>query len=419
MTTITLPVTGGTVSIDAKALADQLRQYLTLPAPAPVPVPVPVPPPATFSVRVKGNQLIDAAGAPLQLRGVNLSGLEFVAIQGWSPTNPWGAQTGTPTPDWTVIKSWKVNAVRIPLNQASWLGLTTYDYSGAARNPDPGANYHAAVTKAVAEATAAGLYVILDLHWSAPKLIIAGQLVHFSPMGQAPMADTSYSVSFWTSVAAAFKTNPAVIFDLFNEPYLNQYGLAAGLSAWDVLLAGGTGNRFPNNTSGGANYDVTQSWQIAGMQSLLDAVRITGATNVVMVAGLDYASDNSRWLEYKPADTLKQLACSVHLYPAYQSTFGTPIYNVPDATKLAHLQAILNARVPVIIGEVGGRNATGTPNEPFVSAVLAWADAQKASAIGWAFDLWQAPDYVLIKDAAGTPTDGFGKVFHDWAVGHG
>lgn len=36
---------------------------------------------------------------------------------------------------------------------------------------------------------------------------------------QKPMPDARYSPAFWTSVASTFKDDPAVVLDLFNEPY--------------------------------------------------------------------------------------------------------------------------------------------------------------------------------------------------------
>jgi hypothetical protein len=40
------------------------------------------------------------------------------------------------------------------------------------------------------------------------------------------------------------------------------------------------------------------------------------------------------------------------------------------------------------------------------------------SLLGWGWGVWGTEDNVLIKDVNGTPTDGYGKVFHDWMVGH-
>src|ERR1700733_3916305 len=69
-------------------------------------------------IHVCGNRLVDGNGHTVQLRGVSVSGLEGYAIQGWTPGDPWGGQA----PDFAAIKSWGANAVRLPLNEASWNG---------------------------------------------------------------------------------------------------------------------------------------------------------------------------------------------------------------------------------------------------------------------------------------------------------
>jgi endoglucanase len=158
----------------------------------------------------------------VQLRGVNVSGLEFVAAQGWSPANPWGGATGDPTPNWNAVKTWKINTVRIPLNEASWLGPNARMPRAPLRDPDPGHNYRATVKKAVETPAPADFYVIVDLHWTAPERIL--------PLAQNPMADEDNSLAFWTQVAGQFKGYPNVAFELFNEPYF--YWLMPGQTDW-------------------------------------------------------------------------------------------------------------------------------------------------------------------------------------------
>ncbi|MDP9139894.1 MAG: glycoside hydrolase family 5 protein, partial [Pseudomonadota bacterium] len=185
-----------------------------------------------LSIRTRGNRFIDANGAAVQLRGVNISGFEFVAIQGWSPADPSGAQAGQASgPRWSAIKAWKVNTVRFPLNEASWLGYTCTDTDGKRRNPDPGGNYQKAVIEQVAQATAAGLYVIVDLHWTAPGKTC--------PMLQTQMANRDNSLAFWTSVSKVFRNQPAVMFELFNEPFMN-----VGFSGdeWAYMMKGVDGS---------------------------------------------------------------------------------------------------------------------------------------------------------------------------------
>src|ERR1017187_3632312 len=203
---------------------------------------------ARLGIRVQGNRLVDADGSPVQLRGANVSGLENTAIQGWAKKpdggyDNWADPKLGPEPDWSKLAAWKMNVVRLPLNDASWLGYSCTAKDGSTRNADSGGNYRATVKQSVANAITAGLYVILDLHWSAPQRVC--------PEGQAPMADKDNSIPFWISVANTFKDNPAVMFELFNEPFgQNAYPVPA--VDWQILRDGGTFPTFVHqNTSSG------------------------------------------------------------------------------------------------------------------------------------------------------------------------
>jgi len=356
-----------------------------------------------LTVKIAGNRFVDGNGNALNFQGVNVSGLEFVAMGGWSSANPWGNQTGTATPDWTTIKSWGVNMVRIPLNESSWLGTSCLDAGGyrgvvgATINPDPGGNYKSTVAAAVSSATAAGLYVILDLHWTAPGSQCAAT--------QNPMADTDHSLTFWSQVATAYKGSANVMFEAFNEPFLSS--LTSGENATTVLQQGGTITQY---LTGGSPYSVTANWTSAGHQQIVNAIRATGATNPILVSGQNYTTDLSTWLASRPTDPLNQIAATWHAYPSYGTTYGTAAYNLPNYGQAAYSSttAIMNAGIPVLITEFGDQNSTGTPSAPFAATLLPWADTNHVSYIAWAWDVWTVANNVLIKDAAGTPTDGFG-----------
>lgn len=441
-----------------------------------------------LALRVQGNRLVDAKGQAVRLRGASYSGFEFAAIQGWSPSDPSGAQAGHPGgPDWAAMRTWRANAVRLPLNEASWLGYRCTDATGVARNPDPGGNYRAAVKAQVAQANAAGLYVILDLHWAAPAASC--------PMLQTQMADADHAIAFWQSVAGEFKNAPAVAFELYNEPYLD--GLSMLDSPWHALTRGGTLRYYSAAGANGAQRRVESSWRSAGMQAMVEAVRGAGAANVVLVGGLAYCNDLSGWLENMPADPLGQLAAAWHPYPPVQFVRSAAVaaagqgYAVGDTITLprpdtvyspavfgvtatgsggavrgvgivdggAYLQtrlpdgavpqarssgsgrgaafslgfanksstwsmpanwpavARISARVPLVITETGEHNERGTAGSPFLQELLPYADAHGWSVIGWGWNVWGAADNVLISDGAGTPTDGYGRVFHDWISG--
>jgi hypothetical protein len=272
--------------------------------------------PAPLSVRE--NHLVDQHGKIIRLTGVNRSGAEYGCTEGW------GIWDG-PTDSDSAIRAmagWHVNAVRIPLNEDCWLGVNGVKaaYSSA--------NYRAAIAAYVIRLERFGMIPILNLHYSAP-----GRTV---PDGQAPMADGDHSPAFWRSLATYFKNDHHVIFDLFNEPYpdSNQDTVAA----WSCVLNGGT---CPG-----------VSFQAAGMQQLVNAVRATGATQPLMIAGPQYAGDLDRWLQYEPHDPLHQLIASIHIYEPNWAPCGTQAYWV---SQIAHVAA----KVPVIEGEIGSKNCRG------------------------------------------------------------
>ncbi|MFB7508709.1 cellulose binding domain-containing protein, partial [Streptomyces broussonetiae] len=107
------------------------------------------------ALHVSGTGLVDASGTAHRLLGVNRSGGEFMCVQGH------GIWDG-PVDDTAIqaIADWKADAVRIPLNEECWLGLSGIkpEYGGAA--------YISAVKDLVTRVEAHGLTPVLDLHWS-------------------------------------------------------------------------------------------------------------------------------------------------------------------------------------------------------------------------------------------------------------
>jgi aryl-phospho-beta-D-glucosidase BglC (GH1 family) len=367
-------------------------------------------PTAGMSLKIQSGHFLDASGNVVQLRGVNVSGLESVPLQGWSPGNPWGSQTGTATPDWNLIKTWGVNAVRLPLNQASWLGYQCLKTASAATttNPDPGANYQATVLQSVADANAAGLYVILDLHWTGPDY----NGTPICPTAQQPMADSDHSPAFWTSLATAFKSNPAVIFELFNEPFLGESARGDKTAAGSDI-AYGTGIETAFLLSGTVNY----TWTITGMQQMLDAVRATGAKNPVLVGSDSWSQQLVDFLAYPVTDSAGQLGAAWHPYPITMSGSSTPqarCVGLPacSALQLQAAKDIITAGYPVVITEFGdaiSSSSTPNTNSPWSQILLPWADTNGVSYLGWTWDTWSGfTSNVLIIDAAGDPTNGYG-----------
>ena len=199
-------------------------------------------------VRVVGNRLVDPDGKEVWLQGVNAGGMETI---------PNGDQ---------IVKSavvamdeWKANCIRLPINEAHWFGTSPYQN-------DKGVAFRAACDKIVRLAANRGAYVVIDLHrFRAPK---------------------AEHIDFWKACAEHYKDHPAVLFDLFNEPH--------GIS-WEVWRNGGfvgaAGKVDESAFLSEEEKRKNQGFESVGMQALVDAVRSTGAKNVVIAGGLHWAND--------------------------------------------------------------------------------------------------------------------------------
>ena len=182
------------------------------------------------------------------------------------------------------------------------------------------------------------------------------------------MADADHSPAFWRSVATRFKADHAVLFELYNEPHDISW------SCW----------RNGCTTSDG--------WQTAGMQQMLNAVRSTGATNVVLAGGLGWSSDLSQWLAHRPNDSAHQLAAAFHTY-----NFS----GCNTQSCWTNTVAVVNRHVPVVMTEFGENDCAGG----YVTPLLAWADQHHLSYLAWTWDTWDCSSGpALITSYDGTPT---------------
>jgi endoglucanase len=371
---------------------------------------------ATLAIRVQGRQLVDRDGNTVQLRGVNIAGLESGAIEG--APHPWDYSNLTNSadsqPDWSKVKAWKANAVRLPLNEASWLGLSTIDLDGSTRKADPSGDYQATVIKSVNAIVAQGMYVILDLHWSAPG--------KFSPVTQNPFMDADHSLAFWSSIANTFKGNPAVLFEAFNEPYLHPIasgddGVFSSVpDANKAIRDGGLTASSYMSLIKGRRTRQPYSWTIVGYQAAIDAIRATGATNVIILGGQGYDNDESWWAQYRPSDPAGQLALTFHAYP---STWGYEVTGTSQQYTPAQSIAVLNSPgVPVIFTEMGGPTGQAT-TYGFLYAVLRLLDSHGWSGIAWAWNPWGGSSNTLLQNISSyTPTVGEGQTYYNWLMNH-
>jgi endoglucanase len=321
-------------------------------------------------LHVSGNKLLNASGQQVILRGVNRSGTEYACVQGNGIFDGEVDQAAV-----TAMKSWKVNAVRVPLNEACW---NAESYVNSA---DAGANYINAIKSFVSLLNSNGLVAILDLHWTDGAY--TGPSAGCSSAQatcQKPMPDAAQAIPFWTSVANTFKGNDAVIFDLFNEPYASRADNNNSAEGWQCWATGSpcTGISYP----------------VAGMQQMINAVRGAGANNVIMLGGEEYSNDLTGWLQNEPTDPDHNLVASWHSYN-FNSCSSQSCWTSQVAPVIA--------QVPVVAGEIGENDCAGS----YITPLTTWLDSQNTSYLAWAwnsdFNCSSGPG--LITDyVPGTPT---------------
>jgi len=309
-------------------------------------------------LKVDGNKIVDGSGKEVKLKGVNRSGTEFACIQGYGLWDGPVDQNSI-----NVIKTWKVNIIRVPLNEDCWLNIN------GVKPQYGGDNYKRAINDYVNLILQNDIYVILDLHWTAAGSTPATK--------QDPMPNKDHSIDFWISVAQYFKGNNAIIFDLFNEPYPN--GNSDSPAAWNCWRNGVDCQNI--------------NYAVAGMQSLVTAVRSAGSSNVLMLGGLEYSNSLTQWLSYLPNDTQHGLVASWHSYNFNLcNNQGCWEKNI----------ASVAAKHPVIIGEMGENDC----NHGYVDQLMTWADTKGVHYLGWTWNTWNCGDGpALISGYDGTPTN--------------
>lgn len=316
-------------------------------------------------IGVRGNHLVDESGKTVRLLGVNRSGSEYQCVEAGQIFDGPADQTSI-----EAMLTWKINAVRVPLNESCWLGINGVDPSVS------GSAYRAAIRGYVEALERNGLYVILDLHWAAPR--------HGLATGLIPLPDAEHAPEFWRSVATEYRDDRSVIFDLYNEPHDVTWECWSGpCTTYD--------NYFGNYPS-------------VGLPELLKVVRSTGAKQPVMLGGLDWARDLRGWLKRMPADPARAVVASNHTYDI--SLCGP---------RCRRALANIARHVPVVTGELGETDCSHRYIDPYMN----WADRHGISYLAWTWDAgngWKCKESTaLIKNYEGEPTRyGVGFRNHLW-----
>lgn len=316
-------------------------------------------------LHVSGNRLVDSTGKQVILRGANRSGTEYACIQGWGIFD--GPNVTNDDASIPPMKAWGMNGVNIGLNEDCWLGINGVSSAYG------GTNYQNAIVHYVQTIEANGMYPVISLFWEAPGTQQATD--------QIAMPDADHATAFWQAVANTFKSDPAVVFRLKEEPF--PAGNSDTAAAWKCWRDGGSA--------------CSEGFATVGMQSLVNTIRATGATNVIQVPGIQYANTMTQFLTYKPTDSINNLMAVVDVYPDMNPCGNTTCYNT-------YYAPIIN-QMPFMAGEFGesvNGNICGTTNS---TTLMNWFDAHNSGYFAWTWDTWGTTcgDLSLILSYNGTP----------------
>lgn len=342
-------------------------------------------------LHIVGNHLVDSQGQTIRLIGIN-HGAATECTKGINTIFDGPSDQASVV----ALTKWHINTVRITMNEDCWLGINN------APAQTSGSNYRNAIIHYIQLLHTYGIYAIVDLHMNAPGN-------HLS-VTQQIMADADHAPTYWSSVASTFKNDPAVIFEPYNEPDVTTTN-SQTTNPWNCWLHGCVVNYLYSDFYNGTRIPYT--WQTTGMQQLVNAIRATGATNVITIGGLSTSHDLSQLLTYLPSDPQHQLAATFHNYE--RATFR------PDGCGPTCWDSVIlpiSQQMPVITDEFGDTECQ-TNYAGYVTQYMNWADQHGISYLPWGWFVYTGTNnctnthqYDLLANWNGTPNY-YGKIFYD------
>jgi|GEM_PF-5965821 len=344
----------------------------------------------TTGVTVSGNQTLKD-GQPFIMRGVNRSGSEYMCRTSASFFD--GPNGTDDSAQIAAMKTWGINTVNIPFNEDCWLGINGAAYGGT--------SYQNTMKTYVSQLEANGITPVLALFWTAPGSQLAS--------GHGTMPDADHTPTMWQSVANTFKTDPYVVFRIDEEPHPG--GGDSSNAAWDCWKNGDVQYAADGTLTPVSQVaHCSESFKTIGMQSMINIIRGTGATNVIQVPGIAWSNYFRNFLNptYKVSDTLNpaQLMAAADIYPigngCDSGTCNTSDYD----TYLAPIAAAM----PLVSGEIGPDVNMASTNMAPVDSLLTWLDQHNAGYMAWVWDNWGETDD-LISAYPGTVKSPWGTDF--------
>lgn len=257
-------------------------------------------------LRAAGAHIINIqSGEPVRLRGVNRSGLEYADpklerrddASGHRADGDGGERNAflnaaciTRAEIEEIVCGWGANIIRLPFTQ---------EFVLRGRGGRPAAEYLDALDRVIAWAAECGAYTLLDLQWLDGERVFGtnGDFT-FNRVPPLPEAET---IDAWALLAARYRDEPAVLFDLFNEPHDPLPDDSTELLAIDA------DGRIVPREGRGVRMEHWRPWA----RHLIDTIRAEHPASLIFVSGVRWAYD----LRGLPDLNRENIVYSTHVYP--------------------------------------------------------------------------------------------------------
>jgi endoglucanase len=350
---------------------------------------------AAFPLSTSGAKIVGANGVTYRLAGVNWEG----AHQDGRVAGGLDKLHRAEIIDRVI--SWGMNHIRFPFSTGMISNKDGTPYTGlvspaaVAANPDlAGMTPWQAYQQVVADATAAGLYVIVNNHISYPGWCCSA--VDNNGLWYNDNWPSSVFTNTWVQVATAFAGNPRVGYDIRNEPR-------------DAVVGGVT--LHPSWGDGNAATDFRLMYQ-----NTTGRLRTADPGCLVFCEGLSYAGDLTGWAAHPVTGT--NIVASMHDYAWFHpDPQSQPAYFTQMDANGGYLPQA--GTVPLLIGEFGQNMDKRAPmTSGWMANFFAYA---RARAISWCW--WSLSAQTVKGTEPGTNTvkvldgsrEGFGLMCgQDW-----
>jgi endoglucanase len=312
-------------------------------------------PDVMFIVQTGSGVLPGTYTTGVPFRGINRAGLEY-GDEWWGWTGqiyyeiPTASQIAS---ELAYFNSKGFNTIRLPI---SWERVQH------ALNGPLTSSYVAGMMAYINAATSAGFYVILDLHnynrYAENTHNSAGTQV--SGYVQRKMGDgvltISHLVDIWVKLTNLVLANPKVILNLMNESH---------------------------------DFDMTSTEWFAGVQTVMNAIRATGSTHLILVPN-SRSSDVEHWDTYAPnggpldsvaalaiTDTANNYAFDMHAYQNYPTSSTSYSNLVSGVTYWARTnnKKLFLSEMGTVAGAANGSSGIG--------GLLSYLNSNEDVWLGW------------------------------------